>query len=70
VKEPSGFPGYNRSTFHYDAFLELKPWTVAAAATTGSSTLIYAVIAAVVVVIIVVVVFVRRRRGPEVEPQD
>jgi len=70
VKEPSGFPGYNGSAFHYDTFLELKPAAAAAAATTGSSTLIYAVIAAVVVVIVVVVVLVRRRRGPEVEPQD
>ncbi len=32
MKEPSGFPGYNRSTFHYDAFLELKPWTGSRAA--------------------------------------
>jgi len=70
VKEPSGFPGYNGSAFHYDTFLELKPAAAAAAATTGSSTLIYAVIAAVVVVTVVVVVLVRRRRGPAVEPQD
>ena len=70
VKEPSGFPGYNGSAFHYDTFLELKPATAATAAAGGPSTSVYAVIAGVAVVIVVVIVLVRRRRGPEVEPQD